>query len=178
VDHAGHLHRSFPWRTTTLVVGAIAAVELVALLGVAGVRIAPRLHLHHAAKAATAATAAPARHPTKPHRAPAAWKPAAPRLRPARPVSRVSVLVLNGNGVTGAAGAEATRLSSQGYRSASAADAARHDYAATIVMFAPGYEAEGRRLARQLHTRLVSPVEGMTGAQLRGSQLVAILGGS
>ena len=176
MEHAGQLSTSSPWRAAALVVGAIAALELVALLALAGVRVAPDLHRPGTARTAKAAPAAQ-RH-TATHRTAPAPKPAAQPAAPARPVSGISVLVLNGNGVTGAAGAAASRLRAEGYRSATATDAARHNYAATLVMFAPGYEAEGRRLGRTLGTRLVSPLDGMTPAQLRGSQLVAILGGS
>jgi hypothetical protein len=97
---------------------------------------------------------------------------------PARPRSRLSVLVLNGNGVSGAAGAEATRLQARGYRSAIPADASNENYAQSLVLFKPGYLPEARRLARDAGIRTVSPLDGRTRSQLRGSQLVVILGGS
>ena len=68
-------------------------------------------------------------------------------VHPLRPRSSVSVLVLNGNGVSGAAGSLATRLGASGYRSATAADAPRQDYARSVVLYRPGWVREARRLA-------------------------------
>jgi hypothetical protein len=174
VEHAPSLSRSFPWRTATIVVGAVAAVELVALALVGGTRVAqlvrPLVH-PHAAKAAAA----------PPHRAAAHVKPLQLPAVPSHPLlprTRVSVLVLNGNGVSGAASTEAARIQGLGYRVPVAKNAARHDYARTMVLFRPGYAAEARRLARDAGVHLVAPVDGIRTSQLRGSQLVVILGGS
>jgi hypothetical protein len=60
VEHAPSLARPFPWRTTTLVVGAVAAIELVALALIGGTRVAHLFRpLTHTAAAATR-VAAPA----------------------------------------------------------------------------------------------------------------------
>jgi hypothetical protein len=88
------------------------------------------------------------------------------------------VLVLNGNGTSGAAATEAARIQALGYPLPAAKNAARHDYARSMVLFRPGYAAEAHRLARDAGIRLVSPVDGVGKAQLRGSPLVVILGGS
>jgi len=40
VQHAEHLSRGFPWRTATVVVGVLAALELVALIGIGAMRLA------------------------------------------------------------------------------------------------------------------------------------------
>jgi LytR cell envelope-related transcriptional attenuator len=175
VEHAPSLARPFPWRTATLVVGAVAAIELVALALIGGTRIAHLFRpLTHTAAAATR-VAAPA-HPTamrfKPMKLPAV--PSHPLL----PRSRVSVLVLNGNGTSGAAATEAARIQALGYPLPAAKNAARHDYARSMVLFRPGYAVEAHRLARDAGIRLVSPVDGVGKAQLRGSPLVVILGGS
>jgi hypothetical protein len=98
------------------------------------------------------------------------------RSLPLRPRSRVAVLVLNGNGRQGAAGAEAARLQGVGYRIAGATNAGRRDYARSMVMYAPGYGKEARRLARDAGVRLVAPADGMTPAALRASPLVLLLG--
>jgi hypothetical protein len=180
VDHAEQLDRSFPWRGAALAAGAIAAAELVGLLALAGVRLAPSIHLHSAKTAAPPTTAATAARGSVPaHAAPApARSPARAAARPLRPRSRISVLVLNGNGVGHAASEEAARLVVRGYRAATPADAVSHDYARSLVLFAPGYEREGRRLGRDAGVRTVTPLDGLTPSQLRGSQLVVILGGS
>jgi hypothetical protein len=52
------------------------------------------------------------------------------------------------------------------------------DYTHTLVMYRPGYGAEGARLARDLHIRIVSPLDGMRVSQLDGSHVVLVLGSS
>ena len=172
MEHAQHLHRPFPWRTATVVVGAIAALELVALIGIVAAHFAtslrPRAHTApaHVVKAAV---------PVHKHvvRVLAQTPPHALRARGA-----LSVLVLNGNGVSGAAGRQATGLETLGYGAARSADAPRHDYARSMVLFVPGYAQEARRLGHDASVRLIAPVDGIGRAQLRGSQLVVVLGGS
>jgi LytR cell envelope-related transcriptional attenuator len=173
VDYAQLLDRTFPWRTAALVAVGVALAELLGLLALAGVRLAPT---HHASTSRTVAATgrAQAAQPraTHPLRVPAAHS------HPLRARSRVSVLVLNGNGVANAAGNTAERLLARGYRHAVAADAQSHGYARSLVLFTPGYEREAHRLARDAGIRAVSPLDGMRRSQLRGSQLVVILGGS
>jgi len=169
VDHAQHLPHSFPWRTATVVVGAVAVIELVVLIAIGATRLAPaRPHPIAAAKHPAAAKTVQ----------PAARHVAAIPTHPLRPRAKLSVLVLNGNGVSGAAGAEATRLQALGYGRSSSQNAPRHDYATSIVMYAPGYAQEGRRLGHDAGVHIVSLVDGMSRAQLKGSQLVVVLGGS
>lgn len=164
MQHAESIHTTFPWRTTTLVVGAIAAVELVALIAVGAVRLAPAHHpaaVPHVAK--------------KPVRTIMHHVAAVPSV-PLRPRARVRVLVLNGNGVSGAASSEARRLELRGYRIGGAGNAERHDYARSMVMFVPGWLKEARRLAHDTGVRLVAPVDGLRPSQLRGSKIVLLLG--
>ncbi|HET7571160.1 MAG TPA: LytR C-terminal domain-containing protein [Gaiellaceae bacterium] len=175
MDHVAPLERSFPWRGLALAAGAVALAELVALLAVAGVRLAPSLRSSH--PAATTAAAAPTHTTAARHAAPTRTTATATPA-PLRPRSRVSVLVLNGNGITHAAANEAAALLRRGYRAAGSADAANHDYARSLVLFAPGYEREGRRLARDAGAKIVGPLDGMKPSQLKGSQLVVILGDS
>ena len=63
-----------------------------------------------------------------------------------------------------------------GYRIGAARNAERSDYAASFVMFRPGYRPEAARLAHDLGLRLVMPLDGLIPSQLHGSQLVLILG--
>jgi hypothetical protein len=129
-----------------------------------------RVVRHHAEKVALAPAAKPKAAP-KPvvHRA-------APPAKPRHPRARTRVLVLNGNGRNGAAHAEASRLQSLGYRIAGAADARRHDYATSVVMYRDGFRAEGVRLARDLHIRVVGPLDGLNASALEGGQLAVIIG--
>ena len=90
--------------------------------------------------------------------------------------ARTGVFVLNGNGRNGAASAAAANLSALGYRVPGKGNAARQDYATTVVMYKRGYEAEGRRLAHDLHVHVVGPLDGMRPSALHGGKLAIVLG--
>jgi hypothetical protein len=162
------------WRRATIVATTVAALELVALLGVGALVLAkPIAHAirHHAVAAATrTAVGHTAAAPLPKRTAP----PAKPKLARAQ----TKVLVLNGNGRAGIAHTEATKLSSLGYRIAGAANAKRQDYATTVVMYAPGYAAEGSRLAHDLGAKVVGPLDGLKPAALHGGELAVVLGAS
>jgi LytR cell envelope-related transcriptional attenuator len=151
-----------PWRRATIAVSAVAALELL-LLTMVGIALFGKPLLHHfQSSAASAAT------PPKRVAKPAPAKAALPR-------SEVQVMVLNGNGRAGAAHAAADRVQAKGYLLGNVGNAPSimpH----TLVMFRPGYAGEGRRLARDLHVRIVRPLDGMRPAQLLGAHLVLILG--
>lgn len=160
MEHVHPLDRLFPWRTAALVAGVVALAELTALIALASVRV---FHVHHSTTS-TPVVSSPSRTATK--------KPAA---LPLRPRSRVTVLVLNGNGVAGAAGTEATRLLSSGYRHALAADAPS-TYAQSVVLFRPGWQREAQRLAHDVGIRAVTPLDVTLAPADRGDQVVLILG--
>lgn len=153
MEHAQPLSRFFPWRTVLLAASVVAlgAGSVVALLD---------------RPTATARTTGSrqARH--------------GPALPPPRPRSRVSVLVLNGNGTSGVAGTTATRLLGRGYRSATAANAQSDGYATSLVLYRPGWEPEAQRLARDAHIRVVAALDGRLPAGSARDQLVLILGAS
>ena len=157
-----------PWRTASLVLGAVAAIELVALIGIGAVHLAPK---HLAAKATAVATPRPR---------PVVHVRKAPPVptHPLRARATVHVLVLNGNSVQGAAAREAALLQSSGYRVVGAENAQKHDYARSMVLYVPGWVKEARRLARDTGIRLVAPVDGLRPAALKGSKTVVILGSS
>jgi hypothetical protein len=166
VQHAEQIHHpSFPWRNATLVVGAIAAAELVALIGIGAVHLAPK-------KAAPAAAVKAIRTSPPVHMHKVAPLPS----HPLRARTRVRVLILNGNGVQGAAATEAARLQGAGYRIGGAQNAQRHDYAQSMVLYVPGWIKEARRLAHDTGIHLVAPVDGLRPAALKGSQAVVIIG--
>jgi hypothetical protein len=165
VQHAQPIPSQFPWRAATLVVGALAALELVALIALGAIRLAPS---HHAAAATKK------QQPV--HHAVSAPRVKAPPAVPLRPRARVKVLVLNGNGVSGAASAEAQHLEVAGYRIGGATNAQRHDYAQSMVMFVPGWQKEARRLAHDAGVRMVAPLDGLPPRQLKGSTIVLLLG--
>jgi hypothetical protein len=169
VQHAEPIPTSFPWRGATLVVGAIAAVELLALIGVIALHFAPKHAVVRSAAPAKTQHVRAVRHTAK--------VPAVP-THPLRARSRVHVLVLNGNGRQGAASTAAARLLRAGYRIGGAENALRHDYARSMVLYVPGWVKEAKRLARDTGIKLVAPIDGLTPAKLKASQAVVILGNS
>jgi hypothetical protein len=185
MDHYASGHDlTHPWRTRTMVVSAIAAVELVALVAVGVVLLgkgwfqserASAVHsaAQHHTTARTTTTAATTTHKTTPP--PAQSHPAAP-AKPLLPRARTTVLVLNGNGVAGAAGAEARLLQAHGYPVSSVGNAKRSDYATSIVLYRPGYAAEAQRLARDAHIGQVSPIDGLRPSQLGTARVAVIVG--
>ena len=162
-----------PWRTAAYVAGAIAAIELLLLLVIGGGALvhslSERLQLE-----ARKTVAAPAKTQG------AQGKPAARKLAsvaPAkRPRSKTTVLVLNGNGQTGAAAATASRVQKRGYRIGRVGNAPRSDFTRSLVMYRPGFAGEGHRLAKDLRVKLVGPLDGMRLRDLGRAQVVFILG--
>ena len=155
-----------PWRTATLVAVAVAAVELVLLVIVGGTLFARHATTSAApVRAHTVRAAAPIARPTQ-------------RKKTAAHLARrqVSVLVLNGNGRSGAASSAAARVRSNGYRVRAVGNARRMDYTRSIVMYRPGFEAEGRRLGRDLGIAIVGPLDGLRAAQLHGAKAVLVVG--
>ncbi len=162
-----------PWRTAAYVAVAIAAVELLLLLFIGGGKLlgwaSDRMQL--AAEKHVLSTTAQEQHKPahirtrKPAHAPAAH----------RPRTKTTVLVLNGNGRTGAAASAAARVHARGYRIGQVTNAPEQ-VPRSIVMYRPGFAGEGRRLGRDLGVKLVTPLDGMRAKQLRGAQLVFILG--
>jgi LytR cell envelope-related transcriptional attenuator len=170
VQHAEPIPTSFPWRGAALVVGAIAAIELLVLIGIVALNLVPKHAVTRTAAPAKTQHVRPLRHAAKTARV-------VPSV-PLRARSRVHVLVLNGNGVQGAASTEAARLQSAGYRIGGSENAQRHDYARSMVLYVPGWVKEARRLAHDTGIKLVAPVDGLTPAKLKASQAVVILGSS
>ncbi len=157
-----------PWRTATLVASLVAAIELVLLLG-AGVLILAKPLSHVVRQHAQSAALAP----EKKHAVVVQHTVTAlPKLLR----SETGVFVLNGNGRSGAAAGESQKLSNLGYQVPGRGNAKRTDYANTVVMFRRGYEPEARRLARDVHVRIVGPLDGLKPASLHGAQLAILLG--
>jgi hypothetical protein len=151
------------WRKAAIVVTVFAALELVALAGLAMALLGNPLSRHLKAEAASAA---------------------APRVRSGPTVlptkttlarGETAVIVLNGNGRAGAASDAADRVSARGYLVASVGNA-REPSPRSMVMYRRGYAAEGQRLARDLRVKLVTPLDGMRTSQLMGAHLVLIIG--
>lgn len=90
--------------------------------------------------------------------------------------AQTRVLVLNGNGQNGAAGAEARVLHTHGYSIAAVGNAKRNNYATSIVMYRPGYDREAGRLARDLGIRVVTALDGLLPRQLGSARIALIVG--
>ena len=156
-----------PWRTATLAVAAVAAVELVLLVMVGGALLAKP----EPAARRSAPKAAAAKRVAKTAPSPASPAPAAELPR-----RKVKVVVLNGNGHQGAAAAAASRVTRKGYRIGLVANAPSHDYATSLVMYRRGFEGEARRLAHDMGVKVVGPLDGVRPNQLHGAHAVLILG--
>ena len=177
MDSPAQIELVRPWRTATLVATGVAALELLALVGlgmvVLGRSVAPHVH----------AAAAHAAHPPKHHAAPQPAKRAhRPQAHLVRLLSRskTAVLILNGNGINGAAAQAAAVVRSRGYAVTDTRNAPRIGYPTWRLMAAPGYAGEATRFARDmgLGRSRVGPLDGMIPRQLHGAKLVLILGAS
>jgi hypothetical protein len=156
-----------PWRTRALIAAAVAAVELVLLVAI-GLTLLAKVLLPHVEHAARAHVLKPVTQPARPNRV----TPAGPRL--AR--SETSVIVLNGNGRTGAAAGMAARVHGFSYVISSVGNAAHPSDGPTVVMYRPGFRGEGERLAHDLQIKSVGPLDGMHVKDLMGAHLVLIVG--
>ncbi|MEI8104332.1 MAG: LytR C-terminal domain-containing protein [Actinomycetes bacterium] len=159
-----------PWRRATLVASLIAALELVLLLG-AGAMILAKPLSHTIQRRAEVAALAPT-----PQAKAAVRQLATPPVGTAAPRSHTRVMVLNGNGHSGAASSAASQLQGLGYVVSGTGNAKHQNYATSVVMYRPGYRAAGERLARELHVKVVGPLDGLRPGMLQGGQLAIILG--
>jgi hypothetical protein len=169
VEHQGSLSSSIaPWRTAALVAAALAAIELV-LLVVIGLAFAAKPFADEAAQATRGRTGnAPVSAPQE--------KAAAGSAVLSR--GETSVLVLNGNGLQGAAAIAAGRVRAKGYLIAGTSNARRSDFRRSLVMYRPGYRGEAERLAKDVDVTRVSPLDGLRAGELQGAHAVLIVGTS
>ena len=121
-----------PWRRATIAVSAVATLELIALAAIAIVAA------RQPAVESSAGDRRRRRHAPRSHHAPRAAKKAALDR------AETSVMVLNGGGQSGAAHAAADRVSAHGYQLGQIGNAAG-DTPRTLIMYRPGYDAEGKR---------------------------------
>jgi hypothetical protein len=152
------------WRTATILVSLLAVLELMALLAI-GMTFFGKSVAHQVQTAAVnKSMGVPAtKRATRPH---------APKLTR----GSTDVLVLNGGGVAGAAGAAADRLRALGYLIGGVGNTAAPGATKTIVMYRDGYRAEAARLAKDLGTTMFSPLDGMKPSELMGAHLALIVG--
>jgi hypothetical protein len=160
-----------PWRLAAYTAGAIAVVELLLLVVIGGGALV---------EAVSQRVQVAARERAHDQPAPAARKPATrtrpPVAAPKIPRGRTVVMVLNGNGRTGAAASAASRVRSRGYRVGTVGNASSTDFGRSLVMYKPGFAGEARRLARDLHVKQIGPLDGIRKRDLGRAQVVFILG--
>ena len=137
-------------------------LELLGLV-VVGVALVAKPMAHHAI--------------TEAAKAPVATKPKPEPTLPLLPRRLVSVTILNGNGVSGAAASEASRVRARGYIVGKVGNAPRGSYGHSVVMYRAGRVREARRLARDLGVAIVSPLDGLRKADLHGAKLAVVVGG-
>ena len=164
MEHAVPFEAVRPWRTAAVVASGVAAVELLALI------VTATFLLGHSVTSRGAAAAA----------RPASTKPATPKpaQRAVLPRTRTRVIVLNGNGQAGAAASEAAAIRSRGYKISAVGNASQSTHGPTLVMYRPGFAAEGHRLARDAGVSIVTAINGLRPGSLHRAQLVIVLGAS
>jgi hypothetical protein len=161
VEHALPNLSRHPWRTIALVAAGIATLELLALVVTATALVAKPMAKH--------ARAAAAKHASAP-------KPKVP-ARPLLARRLVTVTVLNGNGVSGAAAETASRVRARGYKIRRVGNAPRSGYGRSVVMYRADYRPEALRLARDLGIALVSPLDGLRATNFADAKLAVVVGG-
>ena len=152
------------WRTRALVLAAIAALELLVLVGV-GVFAAGRVLAGEVATVARAHELAPPKRRAIPETT----------NRALLERTEVSVVVLNGNGISGVAGQTASRVRAKTYVVAKVGNAPR-TYAKSMVMFRKGLRPEAERLAKEVGVKVVGPLDGLRASDLMGAHLAVVLG--
>jgi LytR cell envelope-related transcriptional attenuator len=169
-DHAAQLPSPQPWRQAALIATSVATVELCILLVVGFVFFGNYFtgQVERANDPVEVAKAVVARDKAK--------KPDPP-VKPIRARNETSIVVLNGNGVAGAAGATADQVRGRGYLIAATDNAPRTDFARSVVMYRPGLKREAKRLARDLAIRTVTPLDGLRIRDLQGAHIALIVGG-
>jgi hypothetical protein len=167
-----------PWRTAAIIAAGVAAVELFILV-VIGVVLGAKLLTDNAEKAVMSATTAAKTAATTPATTESSSKNATGSSTPVANLSRdkTSVVVLNGNGLPGAAAVAAQRLRHFHYIVAATGNAPRTDFRRSLVMYRKGYEGEAIRLAHDLHIRRVTPLDGLKLHDLQGAHVALIIGG-
>jgi LytR cell envelope-related transcriptional attenuator len=177
MDHPAEFAPIQPWRAAAMVATAIAAVELFILLLVGFVFGAKAFS--DRTKTATVAAIqreVPSAATTSAKKDKAGAKT---KSKPSGPLprGRTSVVVLNGNGIPGAAATSADRAHSLHYVITATGNAPRTDFQRSLVMFRPGFKAAAIRLAKDMSIKRVTPLDGVTKGDLQGAQLALIIGG-
>ena len=133
--------------------------------------------VHHDRTGNAAVAVKPAASPPAP---PAATTTKKPRkgvpAKPIPPNSKIPVMVLNSNGISGLAHRMAARLQGAAYPIAYVGNADRRGLP-TIIQYAKGYGPAARKLAKIVgNVQFVTPLDGITPSQAGKAKLIVILG--
>jgi hypothetical protein len=161
VEHALPNPSRHPWRTIAVVAAGIATLELLALVVTATALVAKPMAKHARATAAKQASAPQTKV----------------RTRPVLARRTLTVTVLNGNGVAGAAASTASRVRARGYKIRKVGNAPRSGYGRSVVIYRADFRPEALRLGRDLGIGLVSPLDGLHASNLAGAKLAVVVGG-
>jgi hypothetical protein len=153
------------WRTRAILFALVAAVELVVLAAVGAATLAPAFMggVEEAARDHQLA-------PQKPRVNPAATE--RPMLAPAE----TSVIVLNGNGIAGAAAGTGRRVKGLNYVLSGVGNAPSSDYRQSMVMYRKGFDREAKALAKATGIKLVGPIDGIRTQDLMGAHIALVVG--
>lgn len=175
MDHSSRLPAPEPWRSAAFIAATVATVELLILL-VAGIFLFGKFFADEVEKASDPAAVTRAAVERQ-GSASAAGGSGEGAAKPMLGRRKTSVLVLNGNGVAGAAGATADRVRSRHYVVAGTGNAPRTSFTHSVVMYRPGFAREAKRLGRDLGVRRVAPLDGMRVKDLQGAHVALVVGG-
>jgi apolipoprotein N-acyltransferase len=179
LDHSVEYEPLQPWRAAAMIATGIAAVELFLLLLIGFVLGAKAF----SDKTETATIAAIKREVPQAAQAQTSngQKPAASSQKKEEPKvlprGKTSVVILNGNGIPGAAAVNADKAHSLHYIITATGNAPSTDFARSLVMFRPGFKPAAQRLAKDMGIKAVTPLDGITKGDLQGAQLALIIGG-
>ncbi len=157
------------WRRLSFTLGAIAVLEAVVIL-VAGIVLVAKPFAHHLRDAAIKQST-PSLDKTK-------TGPDSPAGKAKLTHRQTVVMVLNGNGRSGAAAAAAGRLRHIGYRIGTVGNARRADYPKSVIMYKRGYRPEAIRLAREMRVRIVGPLDGIRPKAMGRADVAYVVGAS
>lgn len=175
MDHPSDLPVQQPWRNAAFIAATVATVELAILL-VVGIVVFGKFFAGEVEKASDpiAVTQAAVEREKA---AASSNDNGQPQAKPLLQRGKTSVIVLNGNGIGGAAATAADGIRAKNYLIAGTGNAPRTDFSRSVVMYRPGFEGEARRLARDLGVRRVSPLDGIRRRDLQGAHIALIIGG-
>jgi apolipoprotein N-acyltransferase len=165
-----------PWRAAAMIATAIAAIELFLLLLI-GFVVGGKAFGDKTEAATVAAikrqVPQAAVTSSKDGKSAAQGKHKEAALLPR---GRTSVVVLNGNGIPGAASTTADQARNLHYV-ITATGNAPSTFSRSVVMFRPGYKPAAQRLAKDMSIKQVTPLDGITKGDLQGAQLAVVIGG-